>query len=652
MVIAMQVNSSKDVLSTSPLIKRAELGSPKLRTAEAKSIDLPCVLNFWDKMIQSHLENLKSDFELLKHKATEKWHIDVQCRFLKEVQSLQKVIEADERLLFVLKKGLEDLLHKAERLQKMLKSLEGEFKARVEVAFNQYDTEQDGCAFFPCQRHLSRNEDAFKHDKNVTVVADGLGGHLFSEGASRLVVKEMHKKVSEIVEKYSKKKWEKEILQEELVLACFNTEAVLMKQMVGLDSGTTCAVEMRILDHKENRHRFYIFLGDANCLYKGKDDEPILLNPLCYSSYQSDRVSYTKSREGIPVLSYEDIQELDQSSDNMRDFRYSYGSFLADRVMKLGPREMGMVYLPPTKLGETILMTDGITDRAIPKDITDLTPHKIFLIEAMIYRFRNNRTLFRKKYEEISSMVRFLENPSHKSYSLSKIKKLRIFELNILKECKSRIGKFADGYSEFSIQIQPYIFSFLRNVEWPDTDLVLNQLCEHLYYSVTFEIANLSSFDYQRLEENRAILVESILSDQFKLVELGFQSPLKFSDDSTYVSTTANDTFTKDLETMQTLPFLTRELVEKGGELTEASFIDLISKIQSEYNRAKSYVKLRGGRSLIYKTEKHIHCKVLEAFYRNKSLFKLYLSLDDKLPSKVFLSEELKLSMVIKMVPE
>ena len=627
----MDVNfGPKNAEGVSSLEKGTSLPD-KLRRAEATLVSNFPTKGYWHDFIKKHLSTLSSDKDTFRLPPYTNFEVHNRCRFCMEVFALEKIISSDPKFKSF-ESDLSELSACAKSIKEALNALSGDLKEAYKIASDQYSSEFGNGLYFPSQNHLERNEDAFKHTQRVTVVADGVSRSCFSEAASRYVVKHLHKKLEAIVVRHSRIAFIKEEIQSSIIQACKDVERSMRQEFEGLSASTTCAAELRIYDVEGGLHRFLLFVGDANAVFKKQGADSILLNPWPNADFDPKLESYEKTDRGVAILTLRDVLNLNsEEDDSFRDVQDCKGRFTASPLSTIGNQNTCLVYLSAGENGETTLVTDGVTDRIKSKGIDDYTPYKLFLLESAIRRYRSD--FYVSKKESIISKLHFLEDTRARFLDLKDATPNERVALSQLKQILDPILATSIDQEDFSCRIQVHVDHFLKQMDWPSTPVVVEELTDHLY-----AIGNGLVYPWDRPQ-----LTELIMMEQFRVTELGFQSFRKFSDDLTFVPTQAKPSQTPDLDSRETLPFLTNYLIEHGSDIDESEFLKIIQKIQAEYERSVYWGQKKKKPTTKVNVEHHIQCKLYEAQQRHPKLIDFLENIKEEDPLHDFLFEDMEI---------
>ena len=603
------------------LLEKMASAHEKLHHAEVTLASHFPTQGYWHNFIKKHMSTLSSDKEAFYLPPDTNLHVQHRLRFCMEVFALEKIISSDSKFKsFELE--LLELSGCAKSIKEQLNALSGDLKEAYKVTSNQYSSELGYGLYFPSQKHLDRNEDAYKHTQLVTVVADGLSGTCFSEAASRYVVKHLHRELEAIVVRQSRIGLIKEEIQTSIIQACKDVEHNMRQELKRLSASTTCVAELRICDVEGGLHRFLLFVGDANVVYKKHGADAILLNPWTNDCFNPELESYEKTESGVAILTLRDVLNLkSKEDDSLRDVRDCKGCFTASYMSSIGKNNICLVYLSAREKGETILVTDGVTDRIKSKGIDDYTPYKLFLLESAIRRFSS----------DVSLRLYLLENMRHRYRDSKYVAPMEYLALSQLKKNWREILATTRNHADFSWHIRVHVDHFLEEMNWPSTPIVIYELTEHLY-----AIGNGLVYPWNRPE-----LTELIMMEQFRVTEFGFQSLRKYSDDLTFVPTQAKSSQTPDLDTRETLPFLTNYLTRHGGDIDESEFLKIIQKIHTEYQRAVHIGQKKKRPATRGYAEQHIQCQLYQAQQRYPKLIDFIENINKEDPLHDFLFKDI-----------
>lgn len=581
--------------------------------------------------IRWHLDELEKEQRQLPMTIQNERDMVVNFEFAKAVEEVVREIRGDEEL-----NDLEPLLSNIEkqasycwgRLEELdAESMLGEYLGSLKQQYG-YESKSGEITVLhnPAANHRHANEDAFKQTHFVTVVADGVGGGVCSDGASRLVVMFL----SDYMEEIAKKERGRDINPEDIyikLMECLDTVAeTIEKDLIALSASTTAVVELRIPDREQRIHRFIVFVGDCNVLLTRPKDKGVALylNPWEYAHFKKNAQPMSTykciTRDGcvrIPTLEVSDIERIsDAKGEEQRDVQNPGGTFSKKSEESLfWTGGLSIVYVKPGE-GDTALLSDGISDRMPAEKLSSKAMQKVMVTESIINRYVHSTTFGKLRQWMIEDVLQTFKELIMKSevYNSKDIEekideRLQESEGMYLPEeiegIKLLINK-AQYWGGRKEEIRGDVIQLIETLKWPCTKPVIDGMITFLwecYGENSPKIVDLSS---------------TIAMDEFGLSEMHYESVLKWMDDMTYVKTNLQISCESgDLYSSTSLPLLTRRLVNKVWS-TEEDLMSLFMWITVKYKDACTEVTQK--QQNIEQLSNHVRCRLRQAMERHSQV--------------------------------
>ena len=465
----------------------------------------------------------------------------------------------------------------------------------------------------PSFKHQVRNEDAFRHSENITVVADGVGGGLFAEGASNYVVTNLHSMLEGVVEKFSRKEVNPKRVFTEIIDVCERLSQNLREVLFGGQTGpaTTAAIEVRIPDNKGNVHRYVVCIGDSNVALIKNGSSSLLLNPIEYPNFDARNEQYTTvSKWKVPCLMLDQLKEVERRSyeasvvgrnvNNVKGYfcenpAHTFGNGHNPAVPQLKLPSIGAVYVRAHEVDTTIVMTDGLTDRCDAKEMRldriERTVSRINCNESMLDVFESSKEYTREE-EHVVTLLKSIASGRYDSVSKREKKVIDKFRNDSVLGAKGCPGT-------------KVVMSLIRDLGLPVTDGVND---------IIRDVCRLG-YSEQGINFDRA--AQAVVIEMFELSKIGVSNIFKWHDDLTVVVTGIGPAESAETDRphypdiMNTLLF---EITDDEGEASK--IMQQLKWLSIEYESAKD---------LLFSKEKSVDIEDLKSHIR-RCLKKLYVS--------------------------